>query len=56
MIKMTFCRDQAIDLIVYDYHKGSSFPHKSLFDLKMDHSSSETASNTLQNVELFDLL
>ena len=39
-----FCRDQAIEPIIYDCHKGFIFRLKSLFDQEM---------NTLQKVELF---
>ena len=42
------CQDQAIELIIYNCHKGSIFHHKSLFNQKIDHfSSTKTASNTL---------
>lgn len=46
--------NKAIELIIYCY-KGSISHHKSLFDQEVDHSNfTVTASNTLQNIKLFD--
>lgn len=47
--------DQAIDPTVYDCHKESISHWKSQFDQEMDYSIfADAASNTLQNIELFD--